>query len=144
LDLLAAFLNKPILGSIARRIPKLQASTWSSGWHRRLSLWSRTAEPTSQTHGSPLPVSWHYRIACPLTNDGAGNTTNSVLIERKDGARPRIDEELQHKRKAISMDLPNVDAFRELHLSDARHPESQVPAMTRVFVTGMKFRRFRF
>jgi hypothetical protein len=58
------------------------------------------------------------------------------MIERKDGA--------QRTRKAILMELPNLDAFRELHLRDARQTKPPVAAITRVFVTGMKFRRFRF
>src|SRR5262249_30256641 len=71
-------------------------------------------------------------VSRPLSDDGARDVTDVVLIEHEQSAQLRAREGAAHPGQAIVVEPPEIHALLEVHLHVAGRLDSPVPPVLRI------------
>ena len=105
-----------------------------------------TEVPDPRVAGSGEQAVPDQLVASPLSDDGAGDVANVVLIETQHGAESGIAERLSCARETIAMQTLEIDALFKIDLRDAGRLKRTMPAVGRfeiVFVDRKELRLLR-
>src|SRR5262245_52913961 len=83
-------------------------------------------------------------VTRPLTNDGARNVADVVLVEAQHRTEAGFCQRLARARHAIAMQPLEIDALFEVDLRGARRLQRAIPAMRRVEIALVDRNEFRF
>ena len=83
-------------------------------------------------------------VARPLTDNGARNVADIVLVEDQHRAEVGVCQRLARACEAVTMQPLEVDTLFEVHLRDARRLEWTMPAMRRVEIALIDRSELRF
>ena len=81
-------------------------------------------------------------VARPITDDGAGDVSDVVLIEAEQRAQPRLSQRGAGSCQTIIVKAAEVDALLEVDLRVARRLQRAIPAIMRLDVVGPDDLRF--